>query len=69
LIRFGASQWELLLFGILAVPLGFWLWHGLGPHFGLGVARGRVSRGVVAASIALLSTTVAMELVFYPFSR
>jgi hypothetical protein len=44
LIHSGAAQWELLLFGAIATPLGFWLWHGLGPYFGLGAAHGRVSR-------------------------
>jgi hypothetical protein len=67
LIRFGASQWELLLFSVFTTPLGFWLWHGLGPHFGLGVARGSVSRGAVVASVWLLVVTVVTELAFYPF--
>lgn len=69
LIRSGASQWELLLFGILTTPLGFWLWHGIGPHFGLGAGRGRVSRGAVVASLTLLAVTVATELFFYPLYR
>jgi len=66
LIRTGASQWELLLFGVLTSPLGFWLWHGLGPHFGLGAARGRVNRRAVVTSVCLLAVTVAAELLIYP---
>lgn len=69
LIRCGASQWELLVFGLVTTPVGFWFWHGLGQHFGLGVAHGRVSRGAVAVSIGLLAFTVVAELVFYPFHR
>ena len=69
LIRNGASQWELLAFGVVTIPIGFWFWHGLGPHFGLGVAHGRVSRGAVVISTCLLALTVVMELVFYPFRR
>lgn len=69
LIRSGASQWELLLFGAVTIPLGFWLWHGLGPHFGLGAARGHVSRGAAAASLCLLAVTVGAELIFYPLHR
>ena len=69
LIHNGALQWELLLFGIITTPVGFWLWHGLGSHFGLGVAHGRVSRGAVAVSICLLVITVVTELVFYPLNK
>jgi hypothetical protein len=66
LVRCGAAQWELLLFGIIATPLGFWLWHGLGPYFGLGAAHGRVSRSAVFTSVCLLIVTVVLELAFYP---
>jgi len=66
LIRTGASPWELLLFGVSTCSLGFWFWHGLGQHFGLGSARGRVSRGAAVASMCLLAVTVAAELRFYP---
>ena len=32
LIRSGASQWELVLFGAVTIPFGFWLWHkGVSP--------------------------------------
>jgi Peptidase M50B-like len=69
LIHGGASQWELVLFGIIAAPLGFWLWHGLGPHFGLGAARGRVNGWAVTVSVGLLVVTVLMELRFFPFHK
>lgn len=69
LIHSGASQWELLLFGAVTISLGFWSWHGLGPHFGLGAAHGRVSRGAAFASVCLLAVTVAVELLFYPLHR
>jgi hypothetical protein len=66
LIRSGASQWELLLFGIITIPFGFWLWHGLGSHFGLGMAQGNVSKKAVFTSFGLLLVTIVTELVFYP---
>jgi hypothetical protein len=69
LIYNGALQWELLLFGIVAMPLGFWLWDGLGSHFGLGVASGRVSRSAAVTSVGLLAITIVMELLFYPFHK
>jgi hypothetical protein len=48
----GSAPWQLWLFGAVAVILGFTLWHRLGPHFGLGPARGRVSVPVAYASLA-----------------
>src|SRR5262245_62072913 len=66
LIRSGAFPWELWLFGACAIPVGFWLWHGLGQHFGLGAANGRVSRRAVLVSVCLLTITIGIELLFYP---
>jgi hypothetical protein len=39
LLRHGAPPWQLWLFGILTIPLGFWLWHGQGTYFGPGRAQ------------------------------
>jgi hypothetical protein len=69
LLRNGAVQWELWLFGLAATPIGFWLWHGLGPYFGLGAANGEVSRGAAIVSASLLALAVVLELVFYPLHR
>lgn len=65
LLQHGAPRWTLLLFGALTVPPGFWLWHGLGQHFGLGVARGNVNRSATFVSVGLLVITIVVELVFY----
>ncbi len=65
LIYHGAPQWELLMFGVITVPCGFWLWHGLGLHFGLGASRRVVSKPATFVSIALLMVTVGAELVAY----
>lgn len=35
MLRHGAQLWQLWTFGIITAPVGLWLWHGLGPHFGL----------------------------------
>jgi len=69
LIHSGAAQWELLLFGVVATPIGFWLWHGLGPHFGFGATQGRVNRMAVIVSTCLLAVLVVTELLLYPFYR
>ncbi len=52
LLQNGAPMWSLWLFGAVTMPLGLWLWHRQGPHFGLGRSRGRVSRGVTYATLA-----------------
>lgn len=39
MLRHGSPIWQLWLFGAITVPVGFWLWHGLGPAFGLGIAQ------------------------------
>ena len=47
--------WPMAVAGIPAVILGLYLWNGLGPHFGLGHARGQVDRrAAVAIAIALV---------------
>ena len=65
LIRLGAAQWELLIFGAITVPVGFWLWHGIGQHFGLGAAAGKVDRSAVIVAVCLLVVTIAVELALY----
>lgn len=65
MLLLGASRWHLLLFGVPAIALGLYLWHGLGPHFGLGEAKGRVNRSAVVASVALISMTVLVELALW----
>ncbi len=65
LIRYGAPVWQLFAFGVLATPGGFWLWHGLGPSFGLGEARDRVDRRAAVVSAGLLGLLVVGELWLY----
>jgi hypothetical protein len=63
LLHHGASTWQILLFGVVATPLGFWLWNGLGRHFG--IPSGRVSHGAALISVGLLVVTIAIELFLY----
>jgi hypothetical protein len=54
LLANGAARWQLLVFGIPAVAAGLYLWHGLGPHFGLGPVRRKVDRrAAIGVSLAL----------------
>jgi hypothetical protein len=62
LLRHGAPLWTLLLFGLPLSALGLWLWNGLGPHFGFGVANGKVDPRAIAGLAVALSITVLLEL-------
>lgn len=61
----GTPRAAMLLFGLFTVPVGLYLMHGQGEHFGLGEAKGKVSRSAVVVSIALLITLVGIELILY----
>jgi hypothetical protein len=59
LLNRGAASWQLLLFGLPVTALGFYLWNGLGPHFGLGAATPPIDRKAalgMAAAVALVAT-------------
>jgi hypothetical protein len=62
LIRMGCPRWPLWLFGLLTVPLGLYLWNGLGLHFGRGAAKGNVDRRAAIGSAVTLVVVVIMEL-------
>ena len=61
LLACGARQWQLILFGIATAPLGLYLWPRLGTHFGLGEARGKVSRAAAIVSLCLFAAVVGVE--------
>ena len=63
MLRHGSQPWQLILFGFVTVPLGLWLWNGLGPSFGLGPAKGVVNRSAVVVSIILCGVLVVVEAV------
>jgi hypothetical protein len=63
MLRQGSNVWVLRLFGAVAVPLGFWLWNGIGPNFGMGPAQGKVSQRVAYGSLAIFSLLVVLGLI------
>ena len=63
MLQHGSSRWHLMVFGILTAPLGLYLWNGLGPKFGLGEARGTVSRPAAVTSLVLLAILVGTEMI------
>lgn len=51
MLRHGSAMWQLWLFGALTAPVGCWLWHRQGRHFGLGPSKGEVSRSMAYISL------------------
>lgn len=62
----GSSSWELWLFGIVTIPIGFLLWHGIGPKFGLGEANGKVDEWAAYLSLALFSLMFVVTFAMSP---
>jgi len=63
MLRQGSPVWVLRLFGAVAVPIGFWLWSGQGPNFGLGDAQGKVSRRLAYGSLVIFALLVLLGLI------
>jgi hypothetical protein len=62
MLMHGSSRWQLILFGMLTAPLGLYLLNGLGPNFGLGEAKGSVSRSAALTSLALFVVLAGVEM-------
>jgi hypothetical protein len=61
LVRHGAPHWQIIAVGLIGVAGGLFLWNGLGPQFGLGAAKGNVSRAATIVSLALSIAILAVE--------
>jgi hypothetical protein len=59
ILRHGSTPWQLWLFGLVTVPAGFALWHGQGPHFGLGQSH-TIARQATMAAIIAAATLIAV---------
>ena len=59
----GSPLFTLAVFGLVTIPLGFFLWHRQGRHFGFSVAEGRVNPGAVAASVILFLAVILIEVI------
>ena len=64
MMEHGSPAWLLVLFGLVTVPLGLYLWHGQGRHFGLGDAKGVVNKGAAWTSGALFFAFIGVELIW-----
>jgi hypothetical protein len=59
----GSPRWLLVLFGAVTFPIGLYLWHGQGPHFGLGSAKGKVDARAAFISAGLFLALTGAEVV------
>ena len=59
----GSPRWLLVLFGAAAFPVGLYLWHRQGSHFGLGNAKGQVDTRAAFISGGLLLALAGAEVV------
>ena len=55
MMKHGSSIWLLWLFGIITVPIGFLIWHRLGPKFGLGESNGNVDEWAAYLSLGMFT--------------
>jgi hypothetical protein len=62
ILQNGGARWQLVVFGLIAVPMGLWMWNGLGQYFGLGPARGKVDRKAAVGVTVALFVLVVCEL-------
>lgn len=62
LLQHGTPIALLWLFGLITIPLGLWLWNGLGPSFGLGPSCGQINRSAAYVVLALVVVIIVLEL-------
>ena len=66
LLRYGASLWHLILFGMVATGGGMWCWHGLGTTFGFANQHESITWRTIFSAVAALALTVMLELLLSP---
>ncbi len=64
MLRHGSPVWSLWLFGAVTMPVGLWLWHSQGEHFGLGTAKGKVNRNVAYCCLVVTIMLVLLAIAF-----
>ena len=66
ILQHGSPIWLLWLFGITTVPIGFLIWHGLGPKFGLGESNGNVDEWAAYISLGMFTVLFLATLLISP---
>ena len=65
LLSLGVSSTWMLLFGVITIPTGFWLWNGQGKHFGIGPEAKRITPQEVFFVSGFLVMLIAIELLIF----
>lgn len=64
MLKYGSGVWLLWLFGLVTVPLGFWLWHRQGKYFGMGKegvpVRGPFAVGTCLVAMAFIGVGICL---------
>jgi len=61
LLHHGAPAWLLGLFGVMTIPAGLWLWHGLRKEFGWGAGARTVTNRETASLLIVLVAVIVIE--------
>lgn len=61
----GGARYQTVIFGLITIPMGLYLWHNQGRYFGFGGEKGAVEKGAVMLSVGALMTIVLIELAFW----
>ncbi len=63
MLRNGSASWHLCFFGLVTAPVGLFLWHGQGQHFGLGKGRAPVNPRVAWICLGVCLALAALGFV------
>lgn len=63
MVRHGSPEWSLWAFGVVTIPLGVWLWHRQGRHFGLGPQQESVHPSAVYLCVTVLVALLILGVV------
>ena len=61
ILRYGGTRIQLIIFGLIGVPSGLFLWHTVSTHFGFGDRKGMVENSHCIACVLILGFVVLIE--------
>lgn len=66
IVRSGSPWWTLPAFGVIAIPAGLFLWHGLGSPRKLWNEPSLVTPRMAAGAVSIVLVAIALELALSP---
>jgi hypothetical protein len=61
LARVGCPRWVMAVFGSACLPMGLYLWNGLGQYFGLNEPTGKVDRKAACGTLTFTLVVLIVE--------